>query len=142
MYNAAIELTFEAGHRLLFYQGQCESPHGHTFKVEIVVTAGDVDRSGFAVDFLELKDRIGHWINDNWDHAFLVNRQDQEFLQALNSLNQKKIFIFESVNPTAENLSRYLHDYVRQIYRNLPVKVRVWEGLGQYAEYSEKRSNA
>jgi 6-pyruvoyltetrahydropterin/6-carboxytetrahydropterin synthase len=135
MYTDRIEITFDAGHRLLFYEGKCESPHGHSFKAEIMVAGDNLDQTGFVVDFLQLKNRTEQWINENWDHAFLINRDDRELLQALNSLTHGKIFIFENGNPTAENMSRCLYDYINSLYENLVSKVRVWEGPGQYAEY-------
>ena len=67
---------------------------------------------GFVVDFVELREKIGKWIDENWDHAFLVNAKDQQLLSALESLTDKKVFIFDSGNPTAETLAKYLYDYV------------------------------
>ncbi len=137
MYVDRIELIFDAGHRLLKYKGKCEAPHGHTFKAEIMLSSNKIDQIGFVVDFVELKDRVGKWINENWDHAFLVNGQDKELLQALNSLEEKKIFVFHNENPTSEVIAKYLYSYVRKLYGNLVSKVRIWESLTQYAEYFE-----
>lgn len=137
MYVDRIELIFDAGHRLLKYKGKCEAPHGHTFKAEIMLSSNKIDQIGFVVDFVELKDRVGKWLNENWDHAFLVNGQDKELLQALNSLEEKKIFVFHNENPTSEVMAKYLYSYVRKLYGNLVLKVRIWESLTQYAEYFE-----
>jgi len=137
MYVDRIELIFDAGHRLLKYKGKCEAPHGHTFKAEIMLSSNKIDQIGFVVDFVELKDRVGKWINENWDHAFLVNGQDKELLQALNSLEEKKIFVFHNENPTSEVMAKYLYSYVRKLYGNLVSKVRIWESLTQDAEYFE-----
>ena len=90
MYQDRIEIIFDAGHRLLKYKGKCEVPHGHTFRTEIMVRADGLDQLGFVVDFVELREKIGKWIDENWDHAFLVNAQDQELLNALDSLTEKK----------------------------------------------------
>ena len=138
MYQDRIEIIFDAGHRLFKYKGKCESPHGHTFKTEIMVRADDLDQLGFVIDFIELKEKIGKWIDENWDHAFLVNAQDQELLNALESLTEKKVFIFDVGNPTAEVLAKYLFDYVHKLYGNLVSKVRIWESPNQYGEYFEK----
>lgn len=138
MYADRIELIFNSGHRLLGYKGKCEAPHGHTFKVEIVLNSDKTGQMGFVVDFVELKEKIGKWIDDNWDHAFLVNGQDEELLRALNSLKDKKIFVFPDQNPTVEVMARYLYNYVRELYGGLVSKVRVWESPTQYAEYFEE----
>ena len=47
MFTDRIELTFDAGHRQLYYQGKCESPHGHTFKAEILVSSRPGRPDGF-----------------------------------------------------------------------------------------------
>ncbi len=136
MYTDRIELTFDAGHRQLCYQGKCESPHGHTFKAEIMVSAREINQMGFVVDFVRLKENIGQWIDENWDHAFLVNKQDHELLNALNYLTQKKIFTLDG-NPSAENMAKCLYDHVYTLYGDLVSKVRIWESPSQYAEYCE-----
>lgn len=138
MYEDRIEIIFDAGHRLLKYKGKCEAPHGHTFRAEIMLRSEALDQLGFVVDFVELREKIGKWIDENWDHAFLVNAQDQELLHALDSLTEKKVFVFDSGNPTAEILAKYLYDYANKLYGNLVSKVRIWESPNQYAEYYEK----
>jgi len=137
MYQDRIEITFDAGHRLLKYKGKCEVPHGHTFKTEIMIRSDVLDQLGFVVDFVELRNKIGKWVDENWDHAFLINSQDQELLHAFDLLSEKKIFVFNDSNPTAEVLAKYLFDYIQKLYGNLVAKVRVWESPNQYAEYLE-----
>ena len=137
MYQDRIEISFNAGHRLLKYKGKCEVPHGHTFKTEITVRSEMLDELGFVVDFVELRNNIGKWIDENWDHAFLVNSRDHELLRAFDLLTEKKVFVFSDCNPTAETLAKYLFDHVNKVYGNLVAKVRVWESPNQYAEYLE-----
>ena len=138
MYADRIELIFDAGHRLLKYKGKCESPHGHTFKAEIMLSSEKLDDMGFVVDFVELRDEVGKWIDENWDHAFLVNEQDEELLRALDLLKEKKVFVFRGENPTAEVMAKYLYDYVEKLYGDLVSKVRIWESPNQYAEYFKR----
>jgi len=137
MYADRIELIFDAGHRLLKYKGKCEAPHGHTFKAEIMLSSDKIDQMGFVVDFVELREKVGKWVDENWDHAFLANGQDEELLRALNVLKEKKIFVFHNQNPTAEVMAKYLYDHVRTLYGSLISKVRIWESPNQYAEYFE-----
>ena len=77
--------------------------------------------------FVELRDKVGQWIDANWDHAFLVNDNDQELIDALNSLKEKKYFIFHNENPTAEVLAKHLYGHVKDLYGGLVSKVRIWE---------------
>lgn len=137
MYQDRIEIIFDAGHRLFKYKGKCEVPHGHTFKVELMIKSGTLDQLGFVVDFVQLRKDIGNWVDENWDHAFLVNSQDHELLHAFSLLTEKKLFVFDDCNPTAEVMAKYLFDNARKTYGNLVSKVRVWESPNQYAEYLE-----
>jgi 6-pyruvoyltetrahydropterin/6-carboxytetrahydropterin synthase len=138
MYADRVEVIFDAGHRLLKYKGKCELPHGHTFKVEIMLSSEKLDQMGFVLDFVEVRDKVGKWIDENWDHAFLVNNQDEEMLRALNMLKEKKTFVFHDENPTAEVMAKYLYDHVHKLYGDLVSKVRIWESPNQYAEYFKR----
>lgn len=135
MYTDRVELIFDAGHRLLDYEGNCGVPHGHTYKAEIMVSGKTLDNVGFVLDFTELKNQIKCWIDEQWDHGFLVNDQDEKLLKALNSLHRKKVFVFKNQNPTAEVMAQYLFDHSRKLYGDLVSGVRIWESPNQYAEF-------
>ena len=136
MYQDRIEIIFDAGHRQYNYKGRCESPHGHTFRAEIMVRSDKLNPLGFVVDFVEMKEKIGQWIEDNWDHAFLVNDQDKEMVAALDSLHDKRVFVFHG-NPSSENMARFLFDQSRKLFGDIVCAARIWESPSQYAEYSE-----
>lgn len=137
MYRDRVELTFDAGHRLLGYGGRCQAPHGHTFRAEIMLASTKLDQMGFVADFVELRDNVGKWVDDNWDHAFLANDQDEEIVRALNMLTEKKVFVFRHENPTAEVMAKYLYERVREMYGSVVSSVRIWESPNQYGEYFE-----
>lgn len=98
-------LRVEAGHRLLKHESQCKNIHGHSYVFEITVCAGQLDEVGRVIDFGMIKDIVGHWLDTNWDHAFIYEQEDplEEFLQAHNM----KRFRMDRP-PTAENLAQYL----------------------------------
>ena len=101
-------LKFEAGHRLAFgYPGNCQHAHGHSYIVTVVMEANtdELDKFGFVKDFNDFKP-LKEWVDTNWDHAFLVAKQDTPMLNFLVENNQRH-FIFDS-NPTAENIAREL----------------------------------
>jgi len=101
-------LKFEAGHRLAFgYPGNCQHAHGHSYIVTVVMeaTTDDLDKFGFVKDFNDFKP-LKQWIDDKWDHAFLVAQNDTPMLTFLRE-NKQRHFIFDS-NPTAENIAREL----------------------------------
>lgn len=82
--------TFEAAHRLpnVPEGHKCARLHGHSFRVEVHVS-GPVDgRSGWVMDFADIKAAFDP-IRDRLDHRYL---NDIEGLE----------------NPTSENVARYI----------------------------------
>ena len=135
MYQVRIEVSFDSGHRLLDYDGKCAFPHGHTYRAEIFLEGASLDRLGLVFDFTELKARIKDWIDDNWDHAFLLNSEDTELVSGLTPLTKSRLYIFREENPSCEVIARELYQKVAELCRVTPAKVRVWESLNQYAEF-------
>lgn len=122
MYKIFIETHFAASHQLHGYQGPCRTLHGHTWKVRVEVETDKVDKIGISFDFKELKS-ITESVIKRLDHHHIND-----------------IAPFDKENPTAENLSRYIHEEVK---KNLPKHVRisqvvVWESASYAVSYSEK----
>ncbi len=136
MYLVRIETTFDSGHRLLDYDGKCAFPHGHTYRAEVFLESDTLDSKGLVFDFTDLKHRVKAWIDDNWDHSFLVNSRDTELIDGLTPASKGRIYQFQDENPSCEVLSRELYNKVVELCGVSPVKVRLWESLDQYAEYS------
>ena len=134
-YHVGIELSFASGHRLLEHDGKCIYPHGHTYKAEILVASGVLNELGLVVDFTELKRKVNGWIEEHWDHAFLVNSKDVELIDALKAVKGSRVFIFQEENPSAEVMARELYHRIREQCGIAPLKVRVWESDSQYAEF-------
>ena len=70
MYMLTIRTSFAAAHNLINYQGDCENLHGHNWKVEVAVTAQELDKAGLGIDFKVLKREAGAIINE-LDHKYL-----------------------------------------------------------------------
>ena len=110
MYQIRIEFTFDSGHRLLNYDGKCAYPHGHTYRAEIFLESNKLNSLGLVYDFTDLKDQIKTWTDDNWDHAFLINSQDQELIEGLSSTELVRLYKFQDENPSCEVMSRKLYE--------------------------------
>ena len=116
-------IHFSAGHRLVGHEGACASLHGHNYVV-FIHASGDLDSVGRVIDFAALKERVGGWILENWDHGFIVAAHDHDGRRALLAFEsgglKQKTFVFDR-NPTAENLAQFLA---------LEVAPRVLQGTG------------
>ncbi len=67
MYDIFIDTHFAGAHHLLNYNGSCERPHGHNWKVRVTVRARELDDCGMGIDFKLLK-RIVKEVIDQLDH--------------------------------------------------------------------------
>ena len=128
------QLKFCAGHRLHGHEGRCAFFHGHNYRVDVEVVAegggADVDAVGRVVDFSLIKGRMLGWLDEHWDHAFLVFEDDANALAAVRMVEPTKYFVMPW-NPTAENMARYLLEVVApRVLGDLGVvarRVAVWE---------------
>ncbi len=128
------QLTFCAGHRLLRHEGKCAFFHGHNYKVDVEVAprAGGavLDQVGRIVDFSVIKRRLLGWIDEHWDHGFIVSAEDTNGIAALKAVEPTKMFVLPH-NPTAENMARYLLEVVApEVLGDLPIivtRIVVWE---------------
>lgn len=104
-------IKFCAGHRLLGHGGKCEFFHGHNYTAEFFIESKQTDEIGRVIDFAILKQRFKGWIDEHWDHGFVLNQQDQNGIAAAKMVQPCKYFLLP-YNPTAENMARYLLESV------------------------------
>jgi len=127
------ELRFEYAHRLFNYVGKCHNIHGHNEIVWVYFRRTDffLNDIDMVIDFNDIKSGIGKWIDDNWDHSILLNKEDKKTIRAMEKL-QMKLYIM-SGNPTAELIAHYLlhivgPKYYSKTLNNLELyKVEVFE---------------
>lgn len=122
MYKLTIRTSFAAAHNLINYQGDCENLHGHNWKVDVAVAARELDKAGLGIDFKVLKREANDVINE-LDHKYLNENP-----------------AFQSVSPSSENISRYLHHRLSERLNNDNIKVEsvtVWESDNASACYYE-----
>jgi 6-pyruvoyltetrahydropterin/6-carboxytetrahydropterin synthase len=102
-----------AGHRVAGHENKCAMMHGHNYRITFTV-AGKQDVIGRVLDFGVIKSKLCQWLEDNWDHKFLVWEKDFQFKNAvgLGKTNQWKAedlgVVTVPFNPTAENMASFL----------------------------------
>ena len=113
MFTVCKEFTFAAGHSIRGHRGGCENLHGHNYRVRVWVSSEELDDLGMVLDFADLK-ALAAEVLDPFDHRVL-----------------NEVPPFDTVNTTAELLSRHVYD---EIAARLPRerglamrRVEVWE---------------
>lgn len=92
MYLVKIEEAFEAAHNLRGYDGKCANLHGHNWIIEVEVAGEKLNELGILVDFKDVKRELKKLL-DEYDHRYLNETPP-----------------FDKINPTAENLARFIYD--------------------------------
>src|SRR6266704_6404275 len=105
MYRLKIITSFAAAHCLIHYQGDCENLHGHNWRVDVTVTARELDKAGLGVDFKILKGETNALLK-SLDHKYL---------------NELPPFL--ELSPSSENIARYLYHELGQKLNNANIKV-------------------
>lgn len=126
--KVAKTIEFDAGHRVPGHQGQCRSPHGHRFKLQVTVE-GEVADTGMILDFADIKNALIANVHDPWDHAFLVWQDDHIMLAAL-SVDPTWKSETLAYPPTAENLARIAAGRLARALdgpTSKVIRVDVWE---------------
>lgn len=123
-------LEFDAGHRVLGHEGRCACLHGHRYKIEVTVTAEELDCLGRVIDFSCLKLLIGGWIDANWDHNMILH-PDDPLLRTVEVINRTPYVMPRSnPNPTAENIAKELYKVSSDLLSTSGLKIVsicVWE---------------
>lgn len=111
-------------------RGKCYNLHGHNYTFEFGVQhmQAVLDDIGRVVDFSVIKFLLCEWLEQNWDHKFLVYQEDERAAK-LASMDSGVVIV--PFNPTAENIGNYFVDVVGPqllVPLNLElVKLTIWE---------------
>ena len=133
-------IRFCAGHRLYRHGGKCENLHGHNYVADISVSSNETDVVGRVVDFAVLKQLFKGWIDEKWDHGFILYENDEQAINAIRSVDPYKLYLLPK-NPTAENMAAHLLSVIGpNLLNNVDgydlqvAKVVVWETEDSCAE--------
>jgi 6-pyruvoyltetrahydropterin/6-carboxytetrahydropterin synthase len=120
MYEVTIRKTFSAAHILKEIGGKCEDLHGHNFIVEVTVKGEALNEEDLLIDFRDLK----IWTND------ILGALDHKYLN--------EIEVFKGMNPSSEQIARYIHDRLVEKVKAMGLniaRVTVWESENARVTY-------
>ena len=123
MFVLKIVTDFASAHSLRNYPGDCSRLHGHNWGVEVSVCSEVLNDIGIAIDFREIKNQT----------KSVAKRLDHQYLN--------EIPPFDALNPTAENIAKYIFDEVGMLINSKHVKVKevtIWETPRSAVTYSQQ----
>ncbi|OEU78674.1 MAG: 6-carboxytetrahydropterin synthase QueD [Desulfobacterales bacterium C00003060] len=123
VFEVYVQTHFSAAHYLRGYQGDCARIHGHNWTIDVFVKCNELDEIGIGVDFKDIKQAV------------------KGVLQRLDHFNLNALPAFKDVNPSSENIAKYLYVELSKKLNSEVVKVskvKVCETPGAGACYWEE----
>ena len=123
VFEIYMQTHFSAAHALRGYPEDCARVHGHNWIIDVFVRCNKLNEIGIGLDFREIKESVKGVLND------------------LDHFNLNELPAFQDVNPTSENIARFLY---RELSRHLNTdsitvsRIKVSETPGAGAFYWEE----
>ena len=113
---------FSTGHRVYKHESKCAHLHGHNYRIHFYCEAPQLDSVGRVMDFGDIKTYLCNWLEDNWDHKFLIFKEDP-WVPTLKEIDPYGTVVV-NFNPTAENMGLYLLDVIGPLQlKDSPVRL-------------------
>ena len=135
-------LEWDAMHRIPLHESKCKAFHGHRYAAEITCQAEALDHLGRVVDFGVIKQRVGTWVDDKWDHTAILMRGDDDpavaAIAASNAAHGRPVYWLDC-HPTAENIAAELGRVAQELLADTGVtvvKIRLWETPNCWVEWA------
>ncbi len=90
VYEIYVKDHFAAAHALKGYDGNCSNLHGHNWIIEAYIQCRKLNKLGIGIDFRDVKGVL------------------KDVLSKLDHTNLNDIAEFGAINPTSENLAKFL----------------------------------
>jgi len=118
VYEIYVAAQFEAAHRLVGDFGPATRPHGHTYRIEVILRGRDLRDDGTLYDIGQLRPAV------------------EELAASLHYRDLNDVPDLAGVNTTAEAVARYCWDCLAPPLRDQGLDslvVRIWESPQTYA---------
>ena len=125
VFEIYVQTHFSAAHALNGYPGDCARVHGHNWIIDVFVRCEKLDDIGIGIDFRDIKKSV------------------KSVLKGLDHFNLNDLPAFQDINPTSENIARFLYRELSLQLNSDTVtvsKVKVSETPGAGAFYWEEEA--
>jgi 6-pyruvoyltetrahydropterin/6-carboxytetrahydropterin synthase len=85
--------------------------HGHRYALEASFAAKKLDDLGRVIDFGIVRELLGSWIDEHFDHNTILSIKDKKLGEKIAAETGQKIFYLDE-NPTAENIAKFLFEKI------------------------------
>lgn len=119
MYEISVKIEFSAAHKLTDHPGPCGEVHGHNWKIEAAFANRELDKQGMVIDFDDAMKELNK-IKTLLDHKMI-----------------NEVAPFDKVNPTAENIAKWIFDELKKNLPLAPSRITVHETESTAASYFE-----
>jgi 6-pyruvoyltetrahydropterin/6-carboxytetrahydropterin synthase len=120
MFELSIKDSIAAAHFIPGHKGMCKNLHGHTWKIEVVLTSEKLNEIGMVADFIDIKAKL------------------KDFLRVVDHVCLNDLPYFKEHLPTTENLAKYIYQNFSKLVAPLKLKrVQVWESDAASIVYYE-----
>ena len=125
-FDISVMTDFAASHIIHGHPGRCARLHGHNWKIEtsIRIPENMINNIGIGVDFKDLKLMV------------------REIIDLLEHRHLNDIPPFNKINPTAENLSKWIYDKLEKLFEDRKLNIKLlalslWENDRSCVKYSK-----
>jgi 6-pyruvoyltetrahydropterin/6-carboxytetrahydropterin synthase len=137
MITCTRRIEFDAAHRVMKHNSKCKMLHGHRYVLEASFSAEHLDELGMVIDFGIIKDILGDWVDNNWDHNTILNSKDRALGEQITQVTGQKIY-YLNCNPTAEEMASYLlKEICPKLFANYNItctQIKLFETPNCYAQ--------
>jgi 6-pyruvoyltetrahydropterin/6-carboxytetrahydropterin synthase len=110
-YRVCKSFEVESGHMLSKHPGRCRYPHGHSRRIDIVVSSDHLDDNDMVCDFKAIKLAVADLL-DRFDHAMALNAGDPFAKELIEGGMAGRVVVFDNEDPTTEVMARRIFEEV------------------------------
>src|SRR5687768_17276426 len=108
-YRVCKSFEVESGHMLSKHPDLCRFPHGHSRRVDVVLSGEKLDQNDMLCDFKAIRLAVREYVRQ-FDHSIALNSNDP-FLEKLGAVRER-VVVFENEDPTTEAMARRIFDFI------------------------------